>query len=157
MRSLVLAFLLVFASASSQAATPAFVDDRPGDDEAGPAGIACIYPLESEGADVCKFMVHVAPEDGQEYGTLVLLRDSGKGIMKRVDTVDVRPWVKPNQHLVFGDCGLEGGVNPSLIGLVEGYDHEAVPLKLWSVDFDNAKFIESAVPAGLVCLQGSGD
>ena len=153
MRAISLALMLLLTTAA-QASTP--VDERPSDAEAGPAGIACIYPMGSEGADVCKFMVHVAPEGSQEHGTLVLLRDAGGGVMRRVDTVDLRPWVKPDQHLVFGDCGIEGGVNPSLIGLVEGYDHEAVPLKLWSVDFANAKLIESSAP-GVMCIQGSGD
>ena len=153
MRTISLALMLLLTTAA-QASTP--VDERPSDAEAGPSGIACIYPLGSEGADVCQFMVHVANKGNHEHGTLVLLRDTGGGVMRRVDTVDLRPWVKPDQHMVFGDCGLEGGVSPSLIALVEGYDHEVVPLKLWSVDFTNAKLIESTA-AGVTCFQGSGD
>ena len=154
MRAFSLALMLTLASSAALASSQA--DERPRALDGGPSEGACIYPLDSDGSDVCRFMVHVESSESQKYDTLVLLRDAGGGVMRRVDTLDLRPWVKPDQHLVFGDCGLEGGVNPSLIGLVEGYDHEVVPLKLWSVDFANGKIIESSA-SGVMCIQGSGD
>lgn len=144
---------LLMSSFAASAAV--LVDERPDDDQAGPAGIACVYPMNYvDGADICKFMAHTAPANGQEQGMLVLLRNNGEGIMRRVSTLDLPKG--PDYNVVFGDCGQDGRVDSALIGLVRGDAYESSAVKAWTVDFDNATLTE--IPAqGLMCLQGSGD
>ena len=152
---------LALLSASVSAQT--LQDERPSNEDSGPAGIGCVYPLGStDNEHTCDFMVYVQESKQNAYGSLVLLQkvDVGNvdGVMRRVDTLDLSHVVPQGHDVLISQCGRQGAIDTSVIAMVKTSDNYEVPaVKAWTVDFQNRELVEILNPRGIFCEQGSGD
>ena len=150
---------LMAASASAQT----LQDERPNSEDAGPAGIACVYPLGStDNTTACDFMVYVQESKQNAYGSLVLLQKINvgdvEGVMRRVDTLDLTRLVPAGYDVLLSSCGRQNRTDTSVIAMVKTSDEYQVPaVKAWTVDFQNRELVEILNPRGIFCEQGSGD
>lgn len=137
-------------------------DERPKDEDAGPAGIACVYPMKPFNIKtMCDLMVYVERKDPSENGTLVLLEKYNSGEedspMRVVDRLDIEKTDQPHDVL-FGSCGEPDYEDPSAFGLIKRSDEYLnTPLRMWTVSFRTKKFVPLLNPGDFECTQGSGD
>lgn len=137
-------------------------DERPSDEDAGPAGVACIYPMKPFNINtMCDFMVYVEQPDPSENGTLVLLQKYNSaeedGAMRVVDRWKIEETSQPHDVLL-GSCGKPDHEDPSVLGLIKRSDEYVnVPHRMWTVNFQTKKFVALLNPGDFECTQGSGD
>ena len=96
---------LMAASASAQT----LQDERPNSEDAGPAGIACVYPLGStDNTTACDFMVYVQESKQNAYGSLVLLTGN---MPNRTEVVSVRVL----SHIENGELGSAAAIATGML------------------------------------------